>query len=90
MHLIKFELIVSARVLSPPHTSCLSSGAIESPLMRGIINNDAIRQHVTNLIPMKRIGEAQEAANYIVFLLSEKASYITGNITQIDGGMLAG
>jgi NAD(P)-dependent dehydrogenase (short-subunit alcohol dehydrogenase family) len=58
--------------------------------MRGIINNDAIRQHVTNLIPMKRIGEAQEAANYIVFLLSEKASYITGNITQIDGGMLAG
>jgi len=39
---------------------------------------------------MKRIGEAQEAANYIVFLLSEKASYITGNITQIDGGLLAG
>lgn len=67
-----------------------TSGAIESPLMRGIISNDAIRQHVTSLIPMKRIGEAQEAANFIVFLLSEKASYITGNITQIDGGLLAG
>jgi len=39
---------------------------------------------------MKRIGEAQEAANFIVFLLSEKASYITGNIAQIDGGLLAG
>lgn len=50
--------------------------------MRGIISNDAIRQHVTNLIPMKRIGEAQEAANYIGFLLSDKASYITGNITS--------
>jgi NAD(P)-dependent dehydrogenase (short-subunit alcohol dehydrogenase family) len=58
--------------------------------MRGIINNETIRKHVTNLIPMKRIGEAQEAANYIVFLLSEKASYITGNVTQIDGGLLAG
>jgi NAD(P)-dependent dehydrogenase (short-subunit alcohol dehydrogenase family) len=58
--------------------------------MRGIINNEAIMKHVTNLIPMKRIGEASEAANYILFLLSEKASYITGNVTQIDGGLLAG
>lgn len=66
------------------------SGAIDSPLMRGIVNNEAIMNHVVNTIPMKRIGSAQEAANYIVFLLSDKASYITGNITQIDGGLLAG
>jgi NAD(P)-dependent dehydrogenase (short-subunit alcohol dehydrogenase family) len=66
------------------------SGAIDSPLMRGIITNEAIMNHVVNTIPMKRIGSAQEAANYIVFLLSEKASYITGNVTQIDGGLLAG
>jgi NAD(P)-dependent dehydrogenase (short-subunit alcohol dehydrogenase family) len=58
--------------------------------MRGIIKDDTLRNHVTNLIPMKRIGSAQEAANYIIFLLSEKASYITGNVTQIDGGLLAG
>jgi NAD(P)-dependent dehydrogenase (short-subunit alcohol dehydrogenase family) len=58
--------------------------------MRGIISNEAIRQHVTNLIPLKRIGEAEEAANFIIFLLSEKASYITGNVAQIDGGLLAG
>ena len=58
--------------------------------MRGILSNETVLKHVTNLIPMKRIGEAQEAANFIVFLLSEKASYITGNVTQIDGGLLAG
>jgi len=58
--------------------------------MRGILSNDAILKHVTNLIPMKRIGDASEAANFIVFFLSDKASYITGNVTQIDGGLLAG
>jgi NAD(P)-dependent dehydrogenase (short-subunit alcohol dehydrogenase family) len=58
--------------------------------MRGILSNDSLLEHVTNLIPMKRIGGASEAANFIVFFLSEKASYITGNVTQIDGGMLAG
>ncbi|RCX23275.1 NAD(P)-dependent dehydrogenase (short-subunit alcohol dehydrogenase family) [Fontibacillus phaseoli] len=40
-------------------------------------------------IPLGRIGEAQEAANAIVFLVSEAASYITGTSLNIDGGKSA-
>ncbi|WP_410768373.1 SDR family NAD(P)-dependent oxidoreductase [Fontibacillus sp. BL9] len=40
-------------------------------------------------IPLGRIGEAQEAANAIVFLVSEAASYITGTSINIDGGKSA-
>jgi NAD(P)-dependent dehydrogenase (short-subunit alcohol dehydrogenase family) len=85
---IRINAVAPGTSLDEHLLTCL--GAIESPLMRNIISNEAIRQHVTNLIPMKRIGEAHEAANFILFLLSEKASYITGNIAQIDGGLLAG
>ena len=38
-------------------------------------------------IPMNRVGEADEAANAIVFLVSEPASYITGSSLNLDGGM---
>ena len=37
-------------------------------------------------IPIGRLGTTDEIANLVLFYASEKASYITGNITQVDGG----
>ncbi len=44
----------------------------------------------TSTIPMKRYGTPQEYANAVTFLASEAASYITGSIVRIDGGLIAG
>jgi NAD(P)-dependent dehydrogenase (short-subunit alcohol dehydrogenase family) len=38
-------------------------------------------------VPLKRIGEAQEAADLIAFLCSERAKYITGTAINMDGGL---
>mgnify|MGYP003330754658 CR=1 FL=1 len=38
-------------------------------------------------VPLKRIGTAQDIANTISFLISDKASYITGQIITVDGGL---
>ena len=39
-----------------------------------------------NQIPLKRLAKPEEIANLVVFLASEKASYMTGNVVQVDGG----
>ena len=39
------------------------------------------------MIPMKRFGTAEEVANVIEFLISEKASYITGQVISVNGGL---
>ena len=37
-------------------------------------------------IPMGRLGEADEVADAVVFLASERAAYITGQVLSLDGG----
>lgn len=61
----------------------------------GITATDMVRalpeqmiQPMIHAIPMKRIGEAEDIANAFVFLASDKASYITGTVLSVDGGML--
>jgi 3-oxoacyl-[acyl-carrier protein] reductase len=49
---------------------------------------DAIKQNVKNFIPLKRFGEPQEIAAAVSFLASADASYITGQVLCVDGGMV--
>jgi len=46
-----------------------------------------LKESLNTQIPLARIGEAEEVAHAVAFLASEKASYITGQVLAVDGGM---
>jgi len=46
------------------------------------------RTALLNQIPLGRLGSAQDVANTALFLASEEAGYITGQVIQVCGGML--
>lgn len=48
---------------------------------------DSVKEAVTNSIPMKRFGQAEEVAKAALFLASDLASYVTGEVLRVDGGM---
>lgn len=60
----------------------VAPGLIETEMIKG-----APVENIKNLIPMARIGEPQEVARVVRFLCSEDASYITGQVISVNGGM---
>ena len=64
-------------------------GAVMSPMQARWQRKHDVQQQVAASVPLGRIGETQDIANACLFLLSEKASYITGTELVVDGGVTA-
>jgi NAD(P)-dependent dehydrogenase (short-subunit alcohol dehydrogenase family) len=56
-------------------------------LSEKLINTNEKKDAVGNRHPLKRIGTTQDIANTVSFLLSNKSSWITGQLFHVDGGM---
>lgn len=67
--------------------NAVAPGFIETDIWQSI--PEAKRSHLLKSIPLGRLGQAEEVAAAICFLLSQEASYITGNVLTIDGGLSA-
>jgi NAD(P)-dependent dehydrogenase (short-subunit alcohol dehydrogenase family) len=53
------------------------------------LDDPAQMKWLTGRVPLARIGDANEVADAVEFLLSERASYITGEVLYVDGGWAA-
>lgn len=50
--------------------------------------SDKVKEHINSQIPLKRMGEPEDVANMVAFLASQQSSYITGQVINVDGGMV--
>lgn len=65
--------------------NAVAPGFIETDMVKNI--PDGKMKEAVQTVPMKRIGAPEEVARVVVFLLSDAASYITGQVLPIDGGL---
>ena len=66
--------------------NAVAPGFIETDMTN--ILKDEVKEEISKNIPLKRIGTVNDVANVIKFLASDDSSYITGQVINIDGGML--
>ncbi|HXI52057.1 MAG TPA: glucose 1-dehydrogenase [Candidatus Saccharimonadales bacterium] len=68
----------------------VAPGPIETGMLNRFTGNEEKKAALVSRVPLKRAGLPEEIAQTIVFLASEKASFITGVSIAVDGGKLAG
>ena len=86
--LVGFTKAVAREVASRNVTvNALAPGYITTGMVEDL--SDEKRKQILDRIPMGRFGSAEEVAETVVFLSSDGAGYITGQVITIDGGMIA-
>ncbi len=65
--------------------NAVAPGFIETDMTASL--SDEVRAEYAKVIPLRRMGSAQEVADAVAFLASDRASYITGQVLAVNGGM---
>ena len=68
--------------------NCVAPGWVETDMTREALADPVESKRVRSLIPLARAGKPEEIANSVLFLASQLASYITGEILNVNGGMV--
>jgi 3-oxoacyl-[acyl-carrier protein] reductase len=79
-----------AREVGSRNITCnaVAPGFIETPMTA--VLSEEFKQNAVKQIPLGRVGTPEDVAGAVAFLASEDASYITGHVVNVNGGMLMG
>jgi NAD(P)-dependent dehydrogenase (short-subunit alcohol dehydrogenase family) len=69
----------------------IAPGTIRTPIWQEKVDKEPeVFERLTRWYPLRRVGEAEDVASTALFLASDEASWITGTVVTVDGGLLAG
>lgn len=66
--------------------NCVAPGFIDTDMTS--VLNDNVKENIYSQIPLKRMGSSEEVANAVYFLAGEENTYVTGQVINVDGGMV--
>ncbi len=69
--------------------NAVGPGFIQTPMITGVISDPKMKEQIVSMHPIGRLGNPEEVAELVIWLCSEKASFVTGSYYSIDGGYLA-
>lgn len=78
---------LAAELAPTIRVNCVAPSITDTPLASGLLNNEEKKEANAQRHPLKKIGKPGDIAEMVQFLLSEKASWITGQIFHVDGGI---
>lgn len=70
--------------------NCVCPGFTRTPLAGALLSDPEREQRLIAMHPLNRLGEPEDIAHAVVFLASDRASWITGHALAVDGGFSAG
>lgn len=85
------QVTKSASLALAPHNirvNAVGPGSIDTAMMAGVNADPEAMARVMSRTPLQRVGTPREIADVVAFLVSNKASYITGETIYVDGGRL--
>ena len=78
---------LAAELAPKIRVNAIAPSLTNTPLAENLLNSDAKREANAARHPLKRVGEAADIAHMAAFLLSDQASWISGQILHVDGGI---
>ena len=66
--------------------NAVAPGMVDTPLVRSLPHWDKIRENAERTTPIARIGQPEDIADAVAFLVSENAGYISGDVLHVTGG----
>lgn len=79
-------LSLAADLAPDVRVNAIAPSLTDTPLAAGLLENPKMAEAIAKLHPMERLGQAEDIASIVSFLLSAESSWITGQVFGVDGG----
>jgi len=68
--------------------NCIAPALVDTPLFQSL--DDEVKERLVKTIPLKRVGTPEDIGNAVLYLSSDEASYVTGQVLYVCGGRSIG
>jgi 7-alpha-hydroxysteroid dehydrogenase len=88
----KAALSMMTRAMAPElaplvRVNAIEVGGVETAALAHVLTDDSIRHRLESNTPMQRVGQPEDIAAAVLYLASDAASWVTGKVFEVDGGV---